>query len=207
MIYCVYADIGGAAGCGSRRSHSPNRRGSGGSSRNEGDCTDRPSSPLLKATVRLATALIPGNQSSSSKSSSPAAAAYASWKAFATTTTTAAAAAAGGGGIGSNATATTAAAATALLLKGGSSGGGMVSSMVGGINSSSSSGSIGGNKRPGKYAACLSVTLSSRVRPVPQVTVSDPVHGIRPELPAGYGSGFEIGKKREEGKGYLLGRS
>lgn len=45
-----------------------------------------------------------------------------------------------------------------------------------------------------KYPAYVEVTLASVARPLGAVVVSDPAAGIRPALPAGYGSGFEIGR-------------
>lgn len=44
-----------------------------------------------------------------------------------------------------------------------------------------------------KYSCALSLTLSARPRPPPAVVVTDAAAGVRPVLPAGYGSGFEIG--------------
>lgn len=45
-----------------------------------------------------------------------------------------------------------------------------------------------------KYPAALVITLSAKPRPAPEVVVTDPAAGVRPVLPAGYGSGFEIGE-------------
>jgi len=44
-----------------------------------------------------------------------------------------------------------------------------------------------------KYPSALEVSLSAAPRPDAAVVVTDPVNGVRPVLPAGYGSGFEIG--------------
>lgn len=45
-----------------------------------------------------------------------------------------------------------------------------------------------------KYPAYVEVTLSAIPRPNGAVVVTDPAAGIRTALPAGYGSGFEIGE-------------
>ena len=50
-----------------------------------------------------------------------------------------------------------------------------------------------------KYPATLTVTVEAVQRPPPEVLVSDPMRGVRPKLPAGYGSGFEAGE--EDGGG------
>lgn len=47
-----------------------------------------------------------------------------------------------------------------------------------------------------KYPAYVEVTLAAVPRPQGAVVVTDPAAGIRPALPTGYGSGFEIGKHR-----------
>jgi hypothetical protein len=47
--------------------------------------------------------------------------------------------------------------------------------------------------RPDKYPAALEVALLGGLRPQAAVVVTDPRAGVRPLLPAGYGSGFEIG--------------
>lgn len=44
-----------------------------------------------------------------------------------------------------------------------------------------------------KYPAYVEVTLAAVPRPQSAVVVTDPAAGIRPALPTGYGSGFEIG--------------
>ncbi|GAX80226.1 hypothetical protein CEUSTIGMA_g7664.t1 [Chlamydomonas eustigma] len=46
-----------------------------------------------------------------------------------------------------------------------------------------------------KYPGTLTVTIDAVERPPPSVTVTDPFQGIRPKLPAGYGSGFETGSQ------------
>ena len=53
-----------------------------------------------------------------------------------------------------------------------------------------------------KYPATLTVTVEAVQRPPPEVLVSDTMRGVRPKLPAGYGSGFEAG---EDGGGTGLG--
>ena len=45
-----------------------------------------------------------------------------------------------------------------------------------------------------KYPGYVEVTLAAVPRPQGAMVVTDPAAGIRPALPAGYGSGFEIGK-------------
>lgn len=45
-----------------------------------------------------------------------------------------------------------------------------------------------------KYPSYVDVTLACIPRPSNAVVVTDLTAGIRPALPAGYGSGFEIGK-------------
>jgi hypothetical protein len=45
-----------------------------------------------------------------------------------------------------------------------------------------------------KYPGYVEVTLAAVPRPQGAVVVTDPAAGIRPALPAGYGSGFEIGE-------------
>lgn len=46
-----------------------------------------------------------------------------------------------------------------------------------------------------KYPGFLEVMLAAKPRPSPEVllVVTDPAAGVRPEVPAGYGSGFEHG--------------
>jgi hypothetical protein len=46
-----------------------------------------------------------------------------------------------------------------------------------------------------KYPAFVEVTLAAVARPQGAVVVTDPAAGIRPALPTGYGSGFEIGER------------
>ena len=48
-----------------------------------------------------------------------------------------------------------------------------------------------------KYPASLTVTVEAVQRPPPVIFVSRPLEGIRPQLPAGYGSGFETGEPSE----------
>jgi hypothetical protein len=47
-----------------------------------------------------------------------------------------------------------------------------------------------------KYPGFLELTLAAKPRPAPEVllVVTDPAAGVRPDVPAGYGSGFEHGK-------------
>jgi hypothetical protein len=45
-----------------------------------------------------------------------------------------------------------------------------------------------------KYPGYIEVTLAAIPRPTGAVVVTDPAAGIRPALPAGYGTGFEIGE-------------
>lgn len=47
-----------------------------------------------------------------------------------------------------------------------------------------------------KYPGFLEVTVAAKPRPAPEVlmVVTDPAAGVRPDVPAGYGSGFEHGE-------------
>lgn len=51
-----------------------------------------------------------------------------------------------------------------------------------------------------KYPAFVEVTLAAVARPQGAVLVTDPAAGIRPALPTGYGSGFEIGESTVSGR-------
>uniref|UniRef100_A0A383VQN2 Uncharacterized protein n=1 Tax=Tetradesmus obliquus TaxID=3088 RepID=A0A383VQN2_TETOB len=61
-----------------------------------------------------------------------------------------------------------------------------------------SSGSSSGRPLKGweKYPGFLEVTLATKPRPSPEVllVVTNPAAGVRPDVPAGYGSGFEHGR-------------
>jgi hypothetical protein len=46
-----------------------------------------------------------------------------------------------------------------------------------------------------KYPSYLEVTLAAVPRPPAAVVVTDPAAGMRPVLPAGFGSGYEIGER------------
>jgi hypothetical protein len=65
-------------------------------------------------------------------------------------------------------------------------------------SSSGSSSSSGARPLKGweKYPGFLEVTLAAKPRPAPEVllVVTDPAAGVRPDVPAGYGSGFEHGE-------------
>ena len=61
------------------------------------------------------------------------------------------------------------------------------------LSSPLSGGSLLGIGAVDKYPATLTVTVEAVQRPPPDVIISVPSEGIRPNLPAGYGSGFEKG--------------
>ena len=46
-----------------------------------------------------------------------------------------------------------------------------------------------------RYPSMLVLSLAATPRPSPSIVVTDPAAGVRPLLPAGYGSGFEVGRE------------
>ena len=59
-----------------------------------------------------------------------------------------------------------------------------------------SGGGVFGSGTVDKYPSSLTVTVEAVQRPAPEIVISRPAEGIRPRLPAGYGSGFETGARR-----------
>ncbi|KAG2441513.1 hypothetical protein HXX76_003135 [Chlamydomonas incerta] len=53
---------------------------------------------------------------------------------------------------------------------------------------------VGGASVVAKYKSAITVVLQAVPRPPPEVVITEPARGIRPYLPAGYGSGFETSR-------------